>query len=768
MNLLQFNLNSKKQISYKIFGRVLSVLLMFSILFASNASHMERIKAAALKGVVVTVKATSTVNVRSIASMSGTILCELYGGTEVSVLESTIGDDAYEWYKIECKHPATAANVTGYMRSDYVKVTTMDTTPDASAQTPQATPEVATEQTGTINARNVFVRKTAGTAGEYILSLYTGDAVAIKGQTTVDGNLWYHVTGTKSGVAFDGYVYGSYVSINVVVENNVDFETKLRTLGFPDSYISKLMALHAKYPKWEFVPVLTGLDWNTVITKESANGINMVPKTYDDSMKSTASGAYDWNTNTWTIYDGSSWVGANPQYIAYYMDPRNFLDDVSIFQFEALSYSTSHNLDGVKAVIGSSFLSKDVVDSDGTTLNYASTFMQIGQLTGVSPYHLAARVRQEQGAGTSSLISGKYAGYEGYYNYFNFGASGSGTTAVITSGLAYAKAQGWNTRYKSLYGGAAKISSNYISRGQDTLYFQKFNVVYQASLYGHQYMGNVIAAYSEGRNMANAYTDKQQAFVFRIPVYTNMPATNVTFTATGNPNNYLQSLTIAGQSLTPVFSGSQTEYSLIVPNAISAITVTAAPVAATSVVTGTGYYTLVEGNNTVQVNCKAQNGNIKTYTINVFRQEAPVVTTPTSNVPTSTTYTVGNFITGVTPGTTAATFVSAFTASGCTFKLLKADGTENTGVVATGNKLTLYNGGTIVAAYDVVVYGDVSGDGVVNVADVVKMSRHILGKSYLTGAYLEAGDANRKKDGINVVDLVVTRNHIFGTKLIIQ
>lgn len=81
-----------------------------------------------------------------------------------------------------------------------------------------------------------------------------------------------------------------------------------------------------------------------------------------------------------------------------------------------------------------------VEDSDGSELDYAQAFMDIGEETGVSPYHLASRVRQEQGLkGTSSLISGTYSGYEGYYNYFNVGAAGITSTLVIKNGLAYAK-----------------------------------------------------------------------------------------------------------------------------------------------------------------------------------------------------------------------------------------------------------------------------------------------------------------------------------------
>ena len=57
--------------------------------------------------------------------------------------------------------------------------------------------------------------------------------------------------------------------------------------------------------------------------------------------------------------------------------------------------------------------------------------------------------------------------------------------------------------------------------------------------------------------------------------------------------------------------------------------------------------------------------------------------------------------------------------------------------------------GNLKKTYDIVIYGDINGDGAVNALDMIKLNRHILGKGTLTGAYLEAADANRKGDGGN-------------------
>lgn len=615
-----------------------------------------------------------------------------------------------------------------------------------------------TKRTGTITGNNVYVRNAAGTTGSYkVTALNKGDTVEIIGETTVDGSIWYQVEGTVDGVSYTGWTISRYIQVHT--QGNSEYANSLRKEGFPESYISDLVKLHEKYPDWTFEAVDTGLDWNYVIEKESRVGWNMVPKSFDDSRKSVSAGAYDWTTNQWTILDGSSWVAASSGYIAYCMDPRNFLDEESIFQFEKLSYSQNYTQEGVAAVLKDSFMSKTVVDSDGTVLNYAAAFMKIGQSIGVSPYHLAGRVKQEQGlAGSSSMISGTYKGYEGYYNYFNFGAYGITTDKVVQSGLAYAKIKGWNTRYQSLLGGATLLASSYISKGQDTLYFQKFNVVNQESLFSHQYMANVSAAITEGRSTAKGYTDKSQKFVFRIPIYENMPENRVTFTNTGNPNNYLKTLTVNGFSLTPVFKGTTTSYSLVVDSSVDKITVSASSVASTSTVRGTGTFTLKEGNNTISVICKAQNGDERTYTIKVAKEKSG---TGEYKI-TSEKYTVGDYITGVSQNTGSSDFTKSFSVDNCSVKLLSAQGTEYSGTICTGNKLAIYQNNTLVKTYTIIVTGDVNGDGKVGMSDLVKVNRHILKIGTLEGIQKLAADVNDSQGTVTMGDLVKINRCILG------
>ena len=709
-------------------------------------------------------------------------------GKNVTVIDEVTDANGDLWYLISYIVKATGKTESSYCRAENVIIDKVFAT-------------------GVLNARNVSLRDEAGTEGTNILiSLNTGDKVELLYETIVDSKLWYRVrytapatTDAATGETIPGQVYIGWMReryINVT-EYNIDAEYKkqLMDAGFPESYANGLAVLHSRYPEWIFEPVMTGLDWETVIKEETKKPINMVSISSDDAMKSVADSEYNWETNTWVIRDGDSWVAVHPEYLAYIMDPRNFFTEEYIFQFESLSYSSSHTIEGVNAVIGTSFMSKDVVDSDGTMFNYATAFMSIGKEVGVSPYHLVSRVRQEQGSkGTSSLISGTYKGYEGYYNYFNFGAYGITESAVIEAGLQYAKNQGWNTRYKALLGGAQKIAQNYIARGQDTLYFQKFNVVWKDMLYGHQYMGAVLAPSSEAKSIAKAYTDKHQAFVFRIPVYENMPEEAVQFTTTGNRNNYLSDITVEGLSLSPTFTGANTEYTLTVDNSISSINVNATPVVSKANVTGTGVHKLAVGENIIKIICVSESGDERIYTLTVVREEAdnpegpdpgepgteepgteePGTEEPGTEEPetpasvTSEKYKIGTYITGVQPQTTVEDFLNGITRHGkAEVKLLDKNGSQKTGTVGTGNVLAVYGDGQLVASYEIVIYGDVSGDGKINTLDAIRLNRYTIGLVTLNGVYLEAADASRDSR-VNTLDSIFINRYSIGLVTINQ
>ena len=386
------------------------------------------------------------------------------------------------------------------------------------------------------------VRKTSGDDGEVCVDVPSGTTVQITGvDVDSDWNVWYQVSLGQNDRVYSGYIDRNYLAYSDELfldwENNYFPKIALFSMPgssvypdveqFPESYQASLIKLKQAHPNWFFVKQDTGLNWQTVVDNENYKDRNLISSSMGDAYKN---GEY-----------GSGWWYASKAAVEYFLDPRNFLDESRIFQFEQLTYNSSyHTKSAVDTILASTFM-KGEIPAEGNT--YSSAFFEIGVSLRVSPFHLACRVYQEQGKGTSDLISGTYNGYEGYYNYFNVGATGRTTEAIVKSGLAKAVEKGWDSRYKSLKGGAALVSNDYILQGQDTLYLQKFDVdgSYKG-LYWHQYMQNIMAPYTESVMVKRAYTETgslDNPFVFKIPVYNNMPkeacpkpGTSVTPTAT--------------------------------------------------------------------------------------------------------------------------------------------------------------------------------------------------------------------------------------------
>lgn len=314
--------------------------------------------------------------------------------------------------------------------------------------------------------------------------------------------------------------------------------------NFPSSYQPYLKELVKKHPNWKFTALDTQLDWNYVIEQENIFGKNLVPKNYSDSWKNTTPGQYD------VEVDGG-WVDSSKQAVEYCMDPRNFLNEIRLFQFETLSYdANSSKLDSIEKILyGTEFYEKKVsyLDSNGNTIHMNETYSDLilrgGQTASVSPYHLASRIKQEVGPFLShSSISGIVEGYKGLYNFYNIGATSStDQMGAIKKGLQYAKDGNgasqetknkylipWNTKEKAITGGGVFIGSSYIHIGQNTIYLQKFHVsdTKGESLFWHQYMTNILAPYSESKSIYNGYEKTgilSSPISFVIPIYNNMP-----------------------------------------------------------------------------------------------------------------------------------------------------------------------------------------------------------------------------------------------------
>ncbi len=474
-------------------------------------------------------------------------------------------------------------------------------------------------------------------------------------------NLYRHIGFEYKGKMYYGYIAEEYIvssdDNSGEIENSgttgigKDFEDYLDIQGFPESYKPFLRKLHEKYPNWIFEAYHTGLDWDDVIEQESIAGKNLITNNKSVEWKSLETGAYDWTTDKFIVYDGSTWVTASKEAVEYYMDPRNFLDETSIFMFEVLRYAAEYqDEEGVEAILNNTpFYEEyyDFIDEEGNynTLSYAQTFIAAAEYSGVSPYHLATRVKQEvvtSKTTVSNSVTGTVSGLEGLYNFYNIGAYHSTVAGgAIANGLKYAKNGAsnnddlndaslipWTNQYNAIVGGSYILGANYINRGQDTIYLQKFNVT-DTSTYYHQYMANIEAPYAEAKKIASAYEGMEHLpIVFSIPIYEDMPKKAVEAPEKEyNPNNWLKNFEVLSKNgtklqTTPTFNLKADQvYYLVVSNKTSEIQIKAEAVSSKSTVLGQGSYQLDEGSNTIIVTVEAENGDLRKYVLIVVRQE---------------------------------------------------------------------------------------------------------------------------------------------------
>lgn len=491
----------------------------------------------------------------------------------------------------------------------------------------------AANMMGSCTADVLNVRSGAGTGYSKTGTVSYGDSLTILSETTdSSGAKWYKISCDN----VTGYVSAAYVQLTSSGSqgsSDADFESYMTKQGFPESYKPYLRKLHEQHPKWIFTAQKLGVDWNTALKEECVVGRNLVHSSALASWKSMEKGAYDFNGGYWYGLDGS-WVAASKEIIMYYMDPRNFLNDTYIFMFENQSYDPSYQTEsGVKTILADTFMSGSYTCPDTKKkYTYSQTFMDAAKKSGVSPYHLASRCRNEQGVNGAPQSLGTVKGYENYFNFFDIQAYATSTMTAAEMGCKYAKTTNptyllpWTNQYKSIVGGSIFLGTGYITKGQDTLYLQKFDMVDGGNgLYYHQYMTCVFGQANEAISLKNAYSQDilNSAMEFKIPVYNNMPDKLCPKpTSSGDNNNYLKSLSVSGTSISPKFDKFTASYTAKVNAEISSVTINANPLGKSAKVSGKGKVSLKTGENTVKVTCTAASGVKRTYTIKITRKAA--------------------------------------------------------------------------------------------------------------------------------------------------
>lgn len=623
---------------------------------------------------------------------------------------------------------------------------------------------------------------TKGTSKVTVRTCASSSCGAVKSDTNSNIAISYpemfEVLGEENGfykisLQFNSYYYTGYISKGTSSKAYVETKTfkvtdgdinQMLTLGFPKSYAEKLAKLKVSHPNWQFVPYKVNATWDEVIAGETKYISTNLINGSNTSLRNTEDGAYV--NGKWTEFAGGGWYSASKQTVKYFIDPRNFLNDGHVFMFEVLNFDSGvQTTELLQSLLNGTFMSGNAFyyndKNEKVNISYAQTFRDAGEKNQISSVHLISRVIQEQGSKGSSLSSGDNSEYPGYYNFFNINANGKTTSEVIHNGLAYAKKKGWNSPYNAIIGGAALLN-DYIKYGQNTLYLQKFDFAGD-TYYSTQYMQNIRAPYSESYTAYSAYVKNNSLdikFTFSVPVFKGTMPDKTSLDIKYNEDSSLSKLNVTSCNLNPSFTSSAYNYTCYVDKNVDNITVNASPTASTSTVKGTGKFDLNKDVTVLEIIVTSAAGTTSTYKITVNKVDE-VVLTPDEILAKMQISNKGGYISGFDLGSDANSFNKLLNS---VYPKAVSQISENK-VLYTGMNIKITSG--ITSNYTVVIYGDNNGDGVIDILDLLKIQKHLLGVNKLKNAYLNASDIN--KDGnVDIIDLLKIQKHILNVSKIEQ
>lgn len=218
------------------------------------------------------------------------------------------------------------------------------------------------------------------------------------------------------------------------------------------------------------------------------------------------------------VQKDGKWVNASLEDIKYYMNPSNFINDVSKYMFMKLNY-----VDGIPMSV-----INEVIQGRGILSGKGNAFLEGAKKYNVNVMYLLSHARLETGNGTSTLSNGVLVTeVDGVpveprvvYNMYGVGAIDSDP---LRGGSEYAYKQGWFTPELAISEGASWISRNYINStkyNQNTLYKMRWNMS-STSIGWHQYASDIAWAEKQARIMAPYLEKCGVAFEFDIPTFIN-------------------------------------------------------------------------------------------------------------------------------------------------------------------------------------------------------------------------------------------------------
>ena len=441
--------------------KIITMILIVTMISLSFFPYVRLVHAQEVEGTIL----NDDVRLRSGAGTNTSIITTMNKNTKVSVLDPTAKKGvgcSTGWYQIRLN------NSTGYVCGEYLKIAGVSA--KYSYSRPWTSPKKAIYggaefvASGYISSgQNTSYLKKFNVNPNSDYSVYThqymanlsapfSEAYSAYKSYTENGliNLALHFTipifegmPEKTSHPVSGEEKGGTSTIK-----DKAFEASLNKQGFNESYKKWLRVVHEKHPNWTFEALHTGLDFNASVANEKyASSI------YYSCTLCREVPNYETEKN---------WFRANNQTVAYFLDPRNFLDETSILMFEDLSFSEYYKEDAVKSVLKNTFMEgNDLIDHQ----SYSSMFFEAGKIYNVSPIYLASLSKQEVGVKGSITTSGEqfsYKGvtYQGFYNFYNIGAYSSEENPA-KAGLVYA-ALGGVKNEKGVYvgniGGTPQVS----------------------------------------------------------------------------------------------------------------------------------------------------------------------------------------------------------------------------------------------------------------------------------------------------------------------
>lgn len=518
--------------------------------------------------------------------------------------------------------------------------------------------------------------------------------------------------------------------------------------------------LRKAHPNYNFQFYNTGIDWNEAILREY-QGHGASPKNLFN-VSDKYSGMWYCPVCGTKSYDNGSLCCASMDALRYMMDPRNSITEDSVFQFKSLE-TPDVTYEDVVRVIAGTFLDHE---------ECARAVVEASQKYNINGYYLVAKMLTEHGKNGSTLSKGVVVNGVTYYNFFNIGAYGNDVNTIIANGGNYAAQHGWNSKAASIIGGAEFAKSSYVGKGQNTCYYQKFNVVNaQSGLFSHQYAQNILAAENEGSKLRANYIINGQVtgnHTFIIPLYTNMPQT-----AQGRPSTATQNRISYETAVVTANGGLKVRSRQDINSAhIGSIPQnTGVKVLIRAANQNNGYYwDLVIADSTGLCGYVARNyirktgegSNAGSASSSEYVPSNPSQTPTTPTMPTKptspttptqvdgTTLKIENNIVKVSAKMTITDLKTKYPNAEV------KDGAN--GKLGTCSKVNIDG-----KDYDVIKKGDVNGDGDVNILDSVAIINHIKETAKINNvAKLDAAQV-KGEGSITITDVVALLNYIKGS-----